>query len=168
MGTKGREIVGMKVPELVELLKEAFCDEWLAYYQYWVGAKVASGPVRGPVADEMMEHAADELKHAEMLTTRIIQLGGAPVLKPEDWYKLANCGYAAPNDPSVRALLQQNIKGERCAIGVYKRIMDKIADKDPVTYKMVLNILEDEIEHEDDLEVMLTDIEAMTKSAGKK
>ena len=44
MGTKGREIIesrGIKIPELVALLNEAFADEWLAYYQYWLGAKVA-------------------------------------------------------------------------------------------------------------------------------
>jgi bacterioferritin len=161
MGTKGREIVGMKVDELIGLLRKAYCDEWLAYYQYWVGAKVASGPVRGPVAAELMEHAAEELKHAEMLTTRIIQLGGGPVTKPEDWYKLTNCGYAAPEDPAVKTLLEQNIKGEQCAIGAYKSLLDRIEDKDPVTYKMVLEILEDEIEHEEDLETMLADIKAM-------
>ena len=34
MGTKGREIVGSRADELVELLNKALADEWLAYYQY--------------------------------------------------------------------------------------------------------------------------------------
>jgi len=32
MGTKGRQIVGMDVDELLEMLNKAFADEWLAYY----------------------------------------------------------------------------------------------------------------------------------------
>jgi hypothetical protein len=34
MGTKGREIVGMDVQQLLDLLNKAFADEWFAYYQY--------------------------------------------------------------------------------------------------------------------------------------
>jgi bacterioferritin len=120
MGTKGKEMVGMDVSKLIELLNKAFADEWLAYYQYWVGAKIVKGPMRGQVAAELEEHAGEELKHAGMLTERIIQLGGTPLLKPEDWYKLTNCGYDAPEDPAVKAILKQNIKGEQCAIDVYQ------------------------------------------------
>ena len=38
MGTKGREIVGVDIAELLQLLNKALADEWLAYYQYWVGS----------------------------------------------------------------------------------------------------------------------------------
>nr|HPK00397.1 ferritin-like domain-containing protein [Candidatus Hydrogenedentota bacterium] len=60
MGTKGREIVGVDVPQLLEMLNKAFADEWLAYYQYWVGARVASGRMRGIIAHELEEHAGEE------------------------------------------------------------------------------------------------------------
>ncbi len=40
MGTKGREIVGEHAERVIELLNKALADEWLAYYQYWTGAKV--------------------------------------------------------------------------------------------------------------------------------
>jgi bacterioferritin len=158
MGTKAREIVGMDVGEVVGLLNKAYADEWLAYYQYWVGAKVAQGPMRGAVVAELMEHAGDELRHAGMLTDRIIQLGGTPILSPEDWYKVTNCGYDAPEDPSVGALLEQNIKGEQCAIDAYKSLLEAVKDKDIVTYNMALEILEDEIEHEEDLQALQEDM----------
>jgi bacterioferritin len=45
MGTKGRQIVGMDVDELLGILNQAFADEWLAYYQYWLGAKIVKGPM---------------------------------------------------------------------------------------------------------------------------
>jgi len=162
MGTKGREIVGVDVSELLKLLNKALADEWLAYYQYWVGAKVAVGRMRGIIAGELEEHAGEELKHANMLTARIIQLGGAPLLNPDQWKKEANCGYDEPADPNTKKLLEQNIKGEQCAIGVYKKLLSKVEGKDPITYHMVLEILEDEVEHEDDLEALLEDMK--TKS----
>jgi bacterioferritin len=161
MGTKGRQIVGMDVSSLVEELNKAFADEWLAYYQYWVGAKVAEGPSRGAVAAELEEHASEELEHAGMLVERILQLGGTPILKPEDWYKMTNCGYEAPEDGHVEVLLKQNIKGEQCAIEAYQRLMELTKDKDPITYNLALEIMTDEVEHEEDLEAIAKDIKLM-------
>jgi bacterioferritin len=158
MGKRGREIVKLDVDELIGLLNKAFADEWLAYYQYWVGAQVAVGPMRGAVVAELMEHANDELRHAGMLVERIIQLGGDPLLTPEAWYDETNCGYETPSDPSVKALLDQNIKGEQCAIDVYDKILKLTEGKDPVTYNMALEILEDEVEHEEDLQALVEDM----------
>ncbi len=156
---KGKEIVKLDINKLIELLNKALADEWLAYYQYWVGSKIAIGPMREAVAKELAEHAGEELQHAEMLVNRILQLGGKPILNPQDWFKLTNCGYEVPEDPSVGALLKQNIKGEQCAIEVYYKLLEVTRDKDPVTSKMVLEILEDEIEHESDLQALLEDLE---------
>jgi len=161
MGTKGRAIVGMDVDKLVELLNKAYADEWLAYYQYWVGAKVVAGPMKEALIAELTEHAADELRHADMLTARIIQLGGTPILNPKDWYKFTHCGYEPPEDPYVRPVLEQNIKGEQCAIDVYTKLLETTKDKDPVTYNIVLQILQDEVEHEEDLQSLLEDFQAM-------
>lgn len=164
MGTKGREIVGMDVDELLAILNRAFADEWLAYYQYWLGAKLVKGPMKDAVASELLLHANEELAHADMLALRIIQLGGTPLLKPEDWYKQTHCGYDAPADPFVRVILEQNIKGERCAISVYQNLLQLVKDKDPVTYNIVLNILQQEVEHEEDLQALEEDIESLMMS----
>lgn len=150
MGTRGRQILeelGIKIPELVKMLNKAFADEWLAYYQYWMGSKVAVGVPKEAVVAELTQHAADELRHAGMVADRIIQLGGTPLLEPKLWYDFTNCGYDAPSNFDLRVLVDQNIKGEQCAISVYKNIIDYTKDKDPVTYDIALRILEDEIEH---------------------
>jgi bacterioferritin len=163
MGTKGRSIVGLDVEELVLTLNRALSDEWLAYYQYWLGAKVVKGPMKDAVAAELLQHSLDELRHAEMLSLRIIELGGAPVLEPKQWYDLTNCGYDAPEDPVVRKILAQNIKGEQCAIGVYDALMKLTEGKDQLTYNTVLQILTDEVEHEEDLQALLEDLEDLVK-----
>ncbi|RLF49803.1 MAG: ferritin [Thermoplasmata archaeon] len=158
MGEKAREIVGEKAEEIVEYLNKTLADEWLAYYQYWIGARVARGRMRGQVVAELLEHAGDELRHAEMLVDRIIQLGGTPLLSPKEWFEKTNCGYESPTDPSTEAILRQNIKGERCAIGTYREILKMTKDVDEVTYALVLSILKDEIEHEEDLQSLLDDM----------
>jgi len=159
MGTKGREIVGAAANGIVEMLNKALADEWLAYYQYWVGALVAKGPMRPNVQAELSEHAGEELGHAKMLADRIIELGGTPVLSPAQWQKISNCGYDEPKDPSVLKLLAQNIKGEQCAIEVYSKMLGKIKGmNDPITYNMVRKILQDEVKHEHDLQDLEEDI----------
>jgi bacterioferritin len=163
MGTKGREIVGMDVEQLLKLLNMAFADEWLAYFQYWLGAKVVKGPMKDAVIAELLQHATDELRHADMVASRIIQLGGTPVSEPKKWYDVTSCGYEAPNDPFVETILKQNIDGERCAIGFYKKLLEATQSKDPVTYNMVLQILQDEVAHEEDLQSLAEDLEFMLK-----
>ncbi|MGB7629677.1 MAG: ferritin-like domain-containing protein [Candidatus Deferrimicrobium sp.] len=163
MGTKGREIVGKHADRLIELLNKAFADEWLAYYQYWIGAKVVSGPMKDAVIAELMQHAADELRHADMVSTRIIQLGGTPITTPKKWFDLTNCGYEEPSDPFVRKILEQNIAGEQCAIGVYHAMLEEVGGKDPVTYNLATQILQDEVMHEEDLQALQEDLKSMLR-----
>ena len=168
MGTKGIEIVDMNVKELIKILNKAFSDEWLAYYQYWIGAKIVKGPMKEAVIAELTQHAADELRHADMISMRIIQLGGTPVTKPEDWYKNTNCGYDAPDNPFVKNILEQNIKGEQGAIVTYKKLINLTAAKDPVTYNIALQILQDEVGHEEDLQAEMEDLEVMLQIKSRK
>jgi len=161
MGQKGREIVKMNVDDLINLLNKALSDEWLAYYQYWVGAKVVRGPMKDAVIAELTLHATEELSHAELISTRIIQLGGTPVLSPEEWLKITNCGYEPPFNHYVEEILNQNIKGEQCAIRVYNSMLDITREGDPVTYNMILTILSQEVEHEEDLSALKEDLELM-------
>lgn len=158
MGQTGAQIIKVDVDQLIKKLTEAYADEWLAYYQYWVGAKVAVGMMRPEVVAELMEHAADELRHADLIAERLIQLGADPILEPKGWYDLSGCGYLVPSDPKTKTLVKQNIEGERCAIKVYAALLDFVQGKDSVTEEMVREILADEVEHEDDLEAIMDDM----------
>ena len=59
MGQKGRSIVKMDVDEHINILNKALSDEWLAYYQYWTGAKVVKGPMKDAVIAELNLHEED-------------------------------------------------------------------------------------------------------------
>ena len=167
MGTRGREIVGMDVEQLISMLNKAYASEWLAYYQYWLGAKLIKGPMKDAVAGELNLHATEELNHAMLLANRIIQLGGTPVLSPEGWGKESPCPYEPPADPYVAVLLDQNIAGEQCAITAYQGMMDATKDKDMVTYNIALTILEQEVEHEEDLQSLKEDLDLMVQRGSR-
>jgi bacterioferritin len=158
MGKVGTEIIGVDIKTLLANLNVAFADEWLAYYQYWLGAKLAKGPMKNSVIAELEEHANDELRHAQMLAERIIQLGGTPPISPREWYNVSGCGYLEPHDPYVKTLVEQNIKGEQCAIKFYDHLLKEITGKDFVTQKIVEEIIADEVKHEEDLENILEDL----------
>lgn len=169
MGMKGKEIVhraGLDTRALIHALNKAYCDEWLAYYQYWIGAKVVSGMAASRLIAEMEEHAAEELEHAGMLAKRILELGGTPVLSPKEWYKESTCGYLVPEDEDSKAILAQNLQGERCAIEVYNKLLEMVKDKDLLTAHVLRKILQDEVEHEQDLEDIGLDMKYITADCG--
>lgn len=160
MGKRGISLLrGIEAQTVYELLNKAYCDEWLAYYQYFIEAKVVKGLMKDAAIVELTQHAADELRHATMVCDRIIQLGGTPALHPQEWFTLTNCGYDAPTDGDVRKVLEQAIKGEQCAISVYSNILDITREKDIITYDLVSQILADEVEHEEDLQALFDDIQ---------
>lgn len=167
MGQMAEKIIKMDKKKLIKVLNEAYAEEWLAYYQYWIGAKVAKGIMRPDVEKELMEHANEELEHAGKVADRIIQLGGTPLLNPKEWEKNARCKYDEPKDPCVLTLLKQNIAGERCAIQRYQEICEMCyGGKDISTFHMARSILDDELEHEQDLEDLFDDITAFIENFG--
>lgn len=117
---------------------------------------------------ELTQHAADELRHANMIADRILQLGGTPLLSPKEWFIHANCGYEEPKDFDVVSILEDSIKGEQCAISIYSQLAEMTKDKDIVTYDIVSQILADEVEHEEDLQALHDDITEFITDIKKK
>lgn len=159
MAKFGNSIIkGLEVSEIITVLNKAYADEWLAYYQYFIEAKVVKGIMKDAAIAELIQHAADELRHADMVANRILQLGGTPLLNPKDWFTHTNCGYGEPKEFDVVSILKDSIKGEQCAISIYSKLVDMTRDKDIVTYDIVSQILADEVEHEEDLQALHDDI----------
>ena len=159
MARRGNSIIkGLDINTIITGLNKAYADEWLAYYQYFIEAKVVKGIMKDAAIAELEQHAADELRHANMVADRILQLGGTPLLNPKDWFTHTNCGYEEPKNFDVVSILEDSIKGEQCAISVYSELADMTRNKDIVTYNIVSQILADEVEHEEDLQALFDDI----------
>lgn len=154
----------LDVESLISQLNAALAEEWLAYYQYWIGALVVEGAMRANVQSEFEEHAEEERQHAAMLAKRIIELEGVPVLDPKDWSELARCKYDSPQNFDSVSLLRDNVASERCAVLRYQEIADFTDGKDFTTCDIVKKILAEEEEHEQDLQDYLTDIDRMKRS----
>ncbi|MBP1532463.1 MAG: ferritin [Alphaproteobacteria bacterium] len=163
MGEMAKKITQTDIEHLLKILNEAYAEEWLAYYQYWIAAKVAYGLERSQIVAEFSEHAAEELKHSSWLADRIIQLGGVPLINPQEWNEVAKCKYITPHKFDVISLLHDNLEAERCAIGRYEGICALTHGHDYETYRIAEKILKEELEHEQELEDFLADID-MAKS----
>lgn len=155
------------VQSVIDQLNAALSEEWLAFYQYWVGALVVEGPQRAEIQAELQKHAQAEYGHAKLVADRIIELEGVPVLDPKKWFELASCKYAAPDDFGVTEILQQNVIAERCAIMRYESIANFTHGKDYTTCDLAKHILAEEEDHEQDLQDYLTDIARLKKLMGK-
>ena len=157
---KNLEKIGVVVQDVVKMLNSAYADEMLAANQYLAPIGCCVGKLRPEVEEEFQKHYEEELKHAQMLKDRIIQLGGVPLQSPEEWYTYTNCGYTKPTDYNTKVLVEQNLEAERCAENVYEAICKACKEGgDIVTFHIARKILEDEQEHEQDLEDFLNDME---------
>ncbi len=154
---KGR----VDVVQILDELNAALSEEWLAFYQYWVGAFVLKGAMRADVQREFNAHAMEELSHAKLLADRIIELGGVPVLDPKLWFDMTKCAYAAPIDFDVVKILKQNVGAERCAIMRYQTIATMTDGRDYTTCDIAKRILAEEEDHEQELQDFLDDIAHM-------
>jgi bacterioferritin len=158
-----KQISDVDQKDLMKKLHTAFADEWSAYYQYWLGAHIVKGVMRGVVVAELLEHAGEELKHAQMITDRIIQLGGIVKMLPSEWDKFASCKYNAVKSENSVVILQENLKGEQCAISFYDGMLKELHCKDFVSESIISRILEDEVKHEQDLVTLLEDLTVCCK-----
>ena len=156
------------LPELITQLNAALSEEWLAFYQYWIGAQVVEGAMRSDVQREFDEHALEEFAHAKLLADRIVQLEGVPVLDPMQWSVLARCKYSVPIDADVINLLKQNIAAERCAVIRYEEIASLCNNVDYTTCDIAKRIMADEAKHEQDLQDLLRDIEWIARTVEMK
>ncbi len=145
-------VISKENQNIVTLLNKALADEWLAYYQYWIGSKIAKGKLEEEVIEELVEHANDEKRHAEIIVKNILELCGVPILEYNKISKRSFCGYIAPpSNGDLKLILEQNIESERCAINVYKRLLRDIGDEYKNLRKDLSIILSEEKEHEQDL-----------------
>lgn len=172
--------------QLIGMLTNAFKEEINAFYAYFIVKEYLVGINRKCVEEFFEEAAKDELyDHAAYILKRIAQLGGYPV----DANHIANVAaakhpYIAPiytqknlnpqDDMSdkieyavdVKTAINQNIEAEKGAIETYRQICDYTQNIDIVTHREIKRILEDEVEHLQELLDLKADIESMEKQSG--
>ena len=153
MGKRGREIDGARVKDILVDLNAAYAFEWQATYWFWLAARLTRGVAGHEVAELFEDAVKEEMGHAGRFADRIAELGGTPVLDPA---KLNEAAFAKWVNPPAKgahtSYLKQALGFEREAITFYKALAEKTRDVDLVTWKMVVEILADEVEDEEKYE----------------
>lgn len=114
---------------------------------------MAKGLNAKPAASEFLEHANEELAHADVIASRIIQLGGEPDFSPAQLTARSHSEYVPGT--SLHEMMCEDLVAERIAIETYGQMIRYIGDDDPTTRRMLEGILANEEEHADELATML-------------
>jgi bacterioferritin len=136
----------------IRLLNEALATEIVCMLRYKRHAAMApkiGGILGDAIKNELSTHATEEQEHADMIATRIVQLGGEPDFDPKNLASRSHAEYVAGE--SLRQMLVEDLVAERIAIETYSEIIRWLADGDPTTRRVMETILEQEEEHADDL-----------------
>lgn len=140
---------------VVSLLNEALATELVCALRYRRHHFMATGLDAKPAAAEFLEHANEEMAHADTLAARIVQLGGEPDFSPEQLSSRSHAEYVEGS--TLNEMMRENLIAERIAIETYGQMIRFVANDDPTTRRMLEEILAKEEEHADELAGMLDD-----------
>jgi bacterioferritin len=141
--------------KVLELLNEALATELVCVLRYRHDHFMARGFASKSAADEFLEHATEELEHADRIAERIVQLGGEPRFDPNGLTDRSHSEYRIGR--TLQEAIQENLVAERIAIDSYREMVQYIGEADPTTRRMLEEILATEEEHADDLADLLLD-----------
>ena len=132
--------------ELLQALNNALTDELAAIIQYMYHHIMGRGMASPAILDMFKSNAMDEMKHAEAIAERVDLLGGTPTVEIS--------GIQVGGD--LTKMIRDDLEGEHRAIEMYKGYV-KLAQKDddPVTRRLLEEVLEDEEGHANAWETVL-------------
>ena len=138
---------------VIRLLNEALATEIVCVLRYKRHYFMAQGIHAQAVAAEFLQHATDEQGHADQLSARIVQLGGAPNWSPDGLQSRSHAEYV--EGETLVDMLKEDLVAERIAIDSYGEMIRYVGDDDPTTRRLLETILAVEEEHADDLATLL-------------
>jgi bacterioferritin len=138
---------------VIRVLNEALATEIVCTLRYRRHYFMASGIHAQAVAQEFLAHANEEQGHADQISARIVQLGGAPDLNPEGLLTRSHAEYVEGD--SLLEMIKENLIAERIAIDSYGEIIRYLGDNDPTSRRLMESILAVEEEHAEDMKTLL-------------
>jgi bacterioferritin len=148
---------GADLPKVIDVLNQSLATELICVLRYTQHHFAAKGLNSESIAAEFLEHAKEEQGHAELIATRISQLGGDADFNPDTLSTRAHSEYETAK--TLTAMIKENLVAERIAISSYTEIINWIGDGDPTTRRMLEEILAVEEEHADDMANLLVERE---------
>jgi bacterioferritin len=141
---------------VIEVLNEVLATELVCYLRYKRHYFTAKGMNATNAEAEFLQHATDELGHADLAAGRISQLQGDPDFNPDILSKRSHAEYNDAHE--LKEMVKENLVAERVAIASYQEIIRWLGNDDPTTRTMIETILGVEEEHAEDMLHLLDEI----------
>lgn len=141
---------------VIRLLNEALATELVCVLRYKRHFFMAKGIHAESVKAEFLQHANEEMAHADLLAKRITELGGEPNFSPIGLSDRSHAEYVAGDN--LNAMIKEDLIAERIAIESYREMIAYLGTNDPTTQRMLKEILAMEEEHAEDLASLLSNI----------
>ncbi len=143
----------MNREKIIELLNKNRANEITAIMQYMNHHYQVSGQEFLQLRDLFKELAIVEMQHAEKLAERINLLGGKPISRNEAIAQYTDLKVIEAEE--AEDMVKADLEYEQIAINDYTDHLKQINNDDPVTRKMLEDILGEEEDHADDLSTWL-------------
>jgi bacterioferritin len=144
------------VKKVIERLNQLRSTEIVSYLQYKQHAYMAVSLLGPGVKGEFLEHADEELHHADMLAERIAQLGGVPLYDLcEIAQKAAAQTVTSDQGVTLEQMVMEDLKVERAQVEAYTLFIREVGNDDPVTRRILEDILIATEHHASELRDML-------------
>jgi bacterioferritin len=138
---------------VIKILNEALATEIICVLRYKRHFYMAQGIDASNAAQEFLQHATEEQGHADEISLRITQLGGAPDYSPVRLVDRSHSEYVEGN--GLIEMIREDLVAERIAIDSYTDMIRYVGDDDVTTRRMLENILGVEEEHANDMATLL-------------
>lgn len=138
---------------IIKLLNEALATELVCVLRYKRHYFMAKGINSESVKAEFLQHAKEEMVHADRIAKRITELGGEPDFSPDGLSSRSHAEYVSGD--SLLSMIKEDLIAERIAIESYREMVAFLANNDPTTQRMIKEILAMEEEHADDMASLL-------------
>ena len=147
---------GANRERVIQVLNEVVATEIVCYLRYKRHYFTAKGLNASNAEAEFLQHATDELGHADMAAGRITQLQGEPDFNPDILSKRSHAEYNDAHE--LKEMVKEDLIAERVAIASYQEIVRWLGNDDPTTRNMIEQILAVEEEHAEDMLNLLDEI----------
>jgi bacterioferritin len=141
---------------VLRVLNEALATEIVCVLRYKRHHYMAKGIHSQAVAEEFLEHAAEEQEHADLIAERITQLDGEPNFNPEGLLTRSHSEYV--EGESLIDMIREDLVAERIAVESYSEIIRYLSDNDPTSRRLMESILAKEEEHAEEMKTLLDTI----------
>lgn len=132
--------------ELIELLNEDLAREYQAVIAYVVYSQVIKGAAYMTIAEELEQHASEELAHAVTIARQIDYLGGSPTVEP----------VPVRTSEDAEEMLRFDLDNENLTVHNYReRVQQAESLGEYALAEHLREILKDEQDHQIDLATAL-------------